>query len=180
MPQFQLSTPPKHWFRGYNTDVGTSQSAGIEVVADPKAVANYEAVPCADHNLAKLCFFEPNGTAERTARVHIYGYSPDGASNQFLPSFICGLDIVIGTRTGTGTTGPFLGTDLFADQITFVEGDDSIRIVSHNTSAAATNAANTIATVTIDLEGSTHLLVVFPALDGAGQVQNANFGYSLF
>jgi hypothetical protein len=180
MPQFQLSTPPKHWFRGYNTDVASSQNTAIAVVADPKAVAGYEAVPCSDHNLAKLCFFEPSGTANRTARVHIYGYSPDGASSQFLPSFICALDVVIGARTGTGSAGPFLSTDLFADQITFVEGDDSIRIVSHNTSAASPNAADTIATVTIDLEGSTHLLVVFPALDGTGQAQNANFGYSLF
>ncbi len=180
MPQFQLSTPPKHWFRGYSTDIDSSQSAAIALVADPEAVSGYEAVPCHNHNLAKLCFFEPNnGSDNNTLRAQLYGYSPNGAESQYLPSFICTLDMVIGTQAGVAG-GTFLDTDKFADQITFVEGDDSIRIVSHASSAAAPNAANKIATVTVDLEGSTHLLVVFPGLDGGGQAAKANFGYSLF
>ncbi len=180
MPQFQLSTPPKHWFRGYATDVDTAQTAAIGLVADPEAVANYEAVPCHDHNLAKLCFFEPNnGTENNNLRVKIFGYSPNGAETQYLPSFICTLDVTIGTQAGTAG-GTFLDTDKFGDQITFVEGDDSIRVVGHNSSAAAQNAANSIATVTVDLEGSTHLLVVFPSLDTANNSAKGNFGYSLF
>lgn len=180
MPQFQLSTPPKHWFRGYATDIASSQSNTPGLVADPEAETGYEAVPCHDHNLAKLCFFEPsNGSNNNTLRAQLYGYSPNGAEDQYLPSFICTLDMVIGTATGTAG-GTFTNSDKFADQITFVEGDDSIRIVSHSNAAAAPNASNRIATVTVDLEGSTHLLVVFPGLDGAGQAANANFGYSLF
>lgn len=153
MERFTLETVPKVW---HNMSLANSTTQGTTIAPTASQPVNgTAAIFCKNHNLAKLQFWGANA-ANTTADnlnydAHVFGWSANTARDLWIPSFICKVNVIMGTQVGIAAKVPD-ATDYFADQISLTEGDTSVRII--------TDTDNRIASLTVDLEGAEYVSVV--------------------
>lgn len=158
MERFTLETSPRIWHQANSAN----QTADVTSLS-PSATSPIHgtgAISSKNMNLAKLIFWGAK-TLDTSADnldyfVRLYGWSNVSAQDLWIPTFICKINVIMGTAVGVAAKYPD-ATDYFADQITLIEGDTSVRII--------TDTTNNIASITVDLEGADYLGVAF---DGTG------------
>lgn len=175
MATVQLATNAKLWMIGRGSDETTTNNTaepGVQV-ADPVSIDG--CCECSDMNLVKIAFLgsmsdNSNANDKTLPGITVYGWSPI-QGGLWLPSLITRVEATLGNRTGVDAT-VIDDSEHFADTITLVDGDESVRICS--------GISQQIASITMDLEGATRFQVVHTgALSGTGVAQNFNFVYSL-
>lgn len=181
MTLLQLSTNERYWRRAYGGDAPTTS----QTIPVPRSGApTGGAIRTINANLAKLCFMatEAGGASGKSSTgVHIYSWSKchpnatDGVE-LWIPTIVASLDIAYGTVTGVADAGSTVhqtdNNDFFADEITLVEGDESVRIIS--------GLAGTIASITLDLEGAEYLEVIYTSLGGGTDPTTSDVFWALF
>jgi hypothetical protein len=173
MPAIQLSTNKKYWYKGGLNVDGAATTQPVIQVADP--ISTNMCVNVEDANLCKIIPFGSmdSGSADNKlfTGMRIYGWSSLDAA-LWIPSLIAEINVTLGATTEcVGVAGQTLDAeDHMADTIVFVDGDESCRIISGIT--------DTIASITVDLEGASRLQVGFT--DWTGSADNGNFLYSTF
>jgi len=176
MPAIQLSTNKKYWYKGGAPDIdGAATTQPVIQTADPAATNM-----CVSVEDANLCKIIPYGSMDSGSAdnkffngMRIYGWSAmHTGTSLWIPTLIAEINVVLGATTEcVGVSGQTLDEeDHMADTIVLVDGDESCRIIS--------GIADTIASITIDLEGASRLQVGFS--DWTGSPDNGNFLYSTF
>jgi hypothetical protein len=172
MPAIQLSTNMKTYLRGYKISSAATDTASVPTLTDPLSTDGVVLVK--DANLAKLLFFGEGVDGELISDVRVYAWSRlrPGANQTFIPTLIGKYNMVIGTYAGPASGTDVDDSDLFAESITLVDGDESSRIVS--------GVANECASLTVDLEGAEYIQVKFLTAIGGVEVDKRNFLWSTF
>ena len=164
MERFTLETNPKVWANVHAAN-STTEATTLAPTATQPTNGN-GAIYCKNHNLAKLIFWgamDNNATAEtNTYDAHLFGWSSNSSRDMWIPTFICKVNVILGTAVGIANVVPD-AADYLADQISLTEGDTSVRII--------TDTTNRIASLTVDLEGAEYLGVVvdLPASNNSEQ-----------
>ena len=150
MNSMTLSTSPRSWSRYYSTNSTTLTNPSIM-----ECSIGSVGTPTTGSNLAKLMVYGSGAEATEAIYHYLYTYSPLAGTSLFIPSFVCKLKWTWTTSTNrTGLADQLINTtDEFADQVELVDGDTSIRLV--------TDTSGGMASVTLDLEGGSHLAMIF-------------------
>ena len=161
---FTLRTNRKVWETAFAGGTGTDVLTANVLTTAPTGGG---VVPCTTANVAKILAFG-DGAADQTFITRVYGYSPTADSTGYVPAFICKLTWTLGAKTGVDNT-PVTSAYNFADEVLLNDGDTSIRLI--------TDTSGEIASVTVDLEGASHLFIAF---DAVGSVAGMNALVGLF
>ena len=160
--QIQLSTNQRSWGKGYSTNADGAALAAAPTATDPLGTG---VVNATRYNLAKVCFFGTDA-ADETATAYVYQWTHAGG-DLWVPNTQAKVTLALGTATGVaGKT--VTNTERFADTISFVDGDESVKISSIE--------SNDVATLLFDLEGCSRWQISFDL----GTMASANFLYAMF
>ena len=163
---FVLRTNKRHWYPAYSDIQESADDTHASVLSSaPSGGTGY--VNTESANVAKIMVYG-NGSEDAQIITRLYTYSPcqKSTSECWVPSFVAKLTWTLsdGTVEGPATDSLVTDDDTFCDVVELNDGDTSIRLV--------TDTAQNGASVTIDLEGGSYLLVAF---DGTGLTEISEY-----
>lgn len=152
---FVLRTNKRHWYPAYSElESGNTDTHASVLTSAPSGGSGY--VNTESANVAKVMVYG-NGSEDFQIITRLYTYSPCqiSPSECWVPTFVAKLTWTLSDATVEGPATDSLVTDgdTFCDVVELNDGDTSIRLV--------TDTEDNGASVTVDLEGGSYLLVAF-------------------
>mgnify|MGYP003960785967 CR=1 FL=1 len=154
----QLSTNSRRAVKVFDTTPTATTTVPTAASSEPSGAG---VLDCRDLNIAKILFY---GTgAEKAFDALVYGWAPVVGSDLWIPTLICKVACTTSTNAKGVVGQPVTSTDYFVDSIVFTNGDDTVKI--------STGIDDTVASLTVDLEGASYVQVGF--VDGLADSYNA-------